>query len=289
MVLNRPRRWRRHSRRPAVASSWVIRQPARESIPTTDGCPRSMSAPTAGSMGDRTTPLRTRSTRLSRTPLSTTVSGTPRLSSSTAPLQTMSLYLDGQFIGSVSGSPQDINGSFNQVGTGYTDYWPAAPGGWYGFQGEITNVHIWSLQRSGDEVAQDMSSAVSNNSPGLAADYLFNEGLGLTAYDQTANHNDGTLEGFDYYGEYYVHLRPGSAAAARPSTLRATPSPMMPPPRGRDRTTFRTSRSSSPLSAANLRAGSGAAWPTQLSMLMSTPAVAIRREVPARPKTILDR
>ena len=52
--------------------------------------------------------------------------------------QTMSLYLDGQLIGSVSGSPQDIDGSFNQVGTGYTDYWPATPGGWYGFQGEIT-------------------------------------------------------------------------------------------------------------------------------------------------------
>ena len=35
--------------------------------------------------------------------------------------QTMTVYLDGQLIGSVSGSPQYIADSFNQVGTGYTD------------------------------------------------------------------------------------------------------------------------------------------------------------------------
>ena len=118
--------------------------------------------------------------------------------------QTMTLYLDGQLIGSVSGTPQEIEDSFNQVGTGYTDYWPAAPGGYYGFQGEITNVRIWSVPRSAGEVAQDMSSAASNDSPGLAADYLFDEGQGLTAYDQTANHNDGTLGQIEYYYGYYA-------------------------------------------------------------------------------------
>ena len=49
-----------------------------------------------------------------------------------------------------------------------------------------------------------MSSAVSNDSPGLAADYPFNEGQGLTAYDQTANHNDGTLGQIGLYYGYYA-------------------------------------------------------------------------------------
>ncbi len=42
-------------------------------------------------------------------------------------------------------------------------------------------------------------SAVSNNSPGLAADYPVQRRQGLTAYDQTPNHNDGTLGEIAYY------------------------------------------------------------------------------------------
>ena len=87
--------------------------------------------------------------------------------------------------------------SFNQIGTGYTDYWPAAPGGWYGFQGQITNVSIWNVARSAAEVAQDMSAPVNATAPGLVADYPFDEGQGPTAYDQTPNHNDGTLAGLN--------------------------------------------------------------------------------------------
>ena len=111
---------------------------------------------------------------------------------------TQSLYLDGQLVGSGSGYfygyPSD---SYDQVGTGYTQYLPNARPGWYGFQGQIDDVQIWSVARSAAEVAQDASAPVSATAPGLVADYPFDEGQGPTAYDQTANHNDGTLAGFD--------------------------------------------------------------------------------------------
>ncbi len=108
--------------------------------------------------------------------------------------QTMSLYLDGQLVGSVSGSaPDPLEGSFNQVGTGYTEYWPATPGGWYGFVGQIDDVRVWKGARTSAQVQQDMTTPLIGTEPGLEADYPFDEGQGTTAYDQTPNQNDGTL------------------------------------------------------------------------------------------------
>ena len=110
---------------------------------------------------------------------------------------TMTLYLDGQLVGSVSGSPESLAGGFDQVGTGYTDYWPATPGGWYGFVGQIDDVRVWSEARSAGEIGQDISTAQAGTEPGLEAYYPFDEGQGPTAYDQTPNHNDGTLAGLN--------------------------------------------------------------------------------------------
>ena len=79
---------------------------------------------------------------------------------------TMTLYLDGQLVGSVSGSPQYFGGSFNQIGTGYTDDWPATPGGWYGFVGQIDDVRIWSEARTAGQISQDMTTAPSRHGAG---------------------------------------------------------------------------------------------------------------------------
>ncbi|HKI21085.1 MAG TPA: LamG domain-containing protein, partial [Isosphaeraceae bacterium] len=106
------------------------------------------------------------------------------------------LYLDGQLVSTGSGGNiSDFGGSFNQIGTGYTDGWPATPGGWYGFMGQIDDVRIWSGARTAGQVQQDMTTALVGTEPGLEADYPFDEGRGSTAYDQTPNHNDGTLAG----------------------------------------------------------------------------------------------
>ena len=110
---------------------------------------------------------------------------------------TMTLYLDGQLLGSVSGSPESLADSSDQVGTGYTDSWPATPGGWYGFVGEIDDVRVWSQARSAAEIGQDTTTAPAGTEPGLEAYYPFDEAQVTTAYDQTPNHNDGTLAGTD--------------------------------------------------------------------------------------------
>ena len=78
----------------------------------------------------------------------------------------MTLYLDGQLVGSVSGSPQYLADSFNQVGTGYTDDWPATTEGWYGFVGQIDDVRVWSVARSAGEISQDMSTRAGRHRTG---------------------------------------------------------------------------------------------------------------------------
>ena len=106
---------------------------------------------------------------------------------------TMTAYLDGQLLGTVTGSPQEIDGNYDQIGTGYTDNWPATPGGWYGFVGEIDDVRVWGEVRTAAEIGQDMTTRTKRREPGLLADDPLDDGEGTTAYDLTSNHNDGTL------------------------------------------------------------------------------------------------
>jgi hypothetical protein len=107
------------------------------------------------------------------------------------------LYLDGQLVGSgSSGSWLAPGSSFYQIGTGYTNSSdPAAPGGWYGFRGQIADVAIWTVARSAGEIPQDMTTAPTGSVPDLRAYYPFDEGGGLTAHDLSLNHDDATLAG----------------------------------------------------------------------------------------------
>ncbi len=110
---------------------------------------------------------------------------------------TVSLYLDGQLLGIGSGSTSDFGGDFNQIGTGYTNGWPNTSGGWYGFVGQIDDVRIWSEALSASQVEQDISTPPAATTPGLVADYPFDDGEGLTASDLTPNQNDGTSSGYN--------------------------------------------------------------------------------------------
>ncbi len=70
---------------------------------------------------------------------------------------TASLYLDGQLVDSVSGSPSGYSGGYDQIGTGYTYYfYPNTNGGWYGFVGQIQNVRIWNVALSAGAIQQDI-------------------------------------------------------------------------------------------------------------------------------------
>ncbi len=109
---------------------------------------------------------------------------------------TGSLYLDGQLVESVSGSPSGYTGGYDQIGTGDTAYYyPNTNGGWYGFVGQIQDVRIWNVALSASEIQQDIVSAPAGTAPGLVADYPLDEGEGVTAHDLTPDQDDGTLSG----------------------------------------------------------------------------------------------
>jgi hypothetical protein len=115
--------------------------------------------------------------------------------------QSQTLYLDGRGIASLAGPiwSDGFLADFNQIGTGYTlsRFYPAGPNGWYGFDGRIGEVRIWGVARSADEVRRDQAGETAGMQPGLAAEYRFDEGQGLTAHDSSPNHRDGTLAGTD--------------------------------------------------------------------------------------------
>src|SRR5262249_53123615 len=61
------------------------------------------------------------------------------------------------------------------------------------FHGQIDEVRVWNIARTGDDIQGTMNQSVAGNEAGLVADYQFDEGAGTTTADKTANHNDGTL------------------------------------------------------------------------------------------------
>ena len=110
---------------------------------------------------------------------------------------TMTLYLDGQLVGSVSGSPQyhtrQLQPDRDRI------HGPVA-----GYTGRL----VWIRRR--DRRCADLERGAhgrrgsartsthrrsTGSAPGLEADYPLDDGQGLTAHDLTSNHNDGTLEG----------------------------------------------------------------------------------------------
>ena len=78
---------------------------------------------------------------------------------SDAQAATITLYLDGQVVGSVSATLTSINFAYDQIGSGFSNYAPATPFGWYGFVGQIAGVRVWSGARSPDQISQDMQTA----------------------------------------------------------------------------------------------------------------------------------
>ena len=110
---------------------------------------------------------------------------------------TMTAYLDGQLLGTVPGTPEFYQGSFDQIGTGYTEYWAAAPTAGTASWARSTTCGCGARRGTAAEIGQDMTTELSGDEPGLEADYPLDEGQGVIAYDQTPNHDDGTLAGLN--------------------------------------------------------------------------------------------
>ena len=66
-------------------------------------------------------------------------------------------------------------------------------GGAYSFNGEISDVRFWSVERTALEIANNMSICLTGNEANLIALYPLNEAAGLLANDAGTNGFNGTL------------------------------------------------------------------------------------------------
>jgi len=80
-----------------------------------------------------------------------------------ADTNTQSLYLDGAFVGSLSGTINNLDMTKNQVGAGYSTggNWPDNNDGWNLFNGTIDDVRVYYRALSPDEVRQLYNSTRS--------------------------------------------------------------------------------------------------------------------------------
>ncbi len=95
-----------------------------------------------------------------------------------------SLYLDGTLVGTLSGTPNPLNMTYDQLGTGFTLGHPSTPGGYFPFDGTIDQVRI----TEGSLLAGSVSFPVNKNNeiiftPPDAGTYS----IGLTATDVQGN------------------------------------------------------------------------------------------------------
>ncbi|MGK7941795.1 MAG: LamG-like jellyroll fold domain-containing protein [Crocosphaera sp.] len=68
-------------------------------------------------------------------------------------------------------------------------------GGIRGFDGEIDELRVWNYARTGYDITGQYLMRLIGNEPGLVAYWRFDEGAGKTAFDQTDNGYDGTIQG----------------------------------------------------------------------------------------------
>jgi hypothetical protein len=63
------------------------------------------------------------------------------------------------------------------------------------FAGRVDEVRIWDVVRDQADIQANQGTPLAGTEPGLQGYWRFNEGLGTTVADLTANDNDGTLSG----------------------------------------------------------------------------------------------
>lgn len=86
----------------------------------------------------------------------------------------------------VSSGPLRIGA--NRLNDAGADAQPVFP-----FAGLVHEVRVWSVARTGAQIAQAARGCVARKSAGLVADYRFDEGSGTTLRDASGKGNNGTL------------------------------------------------------------------------------------------------
>jgi LPXTG-site transpeptidase (sortase) family protein len=95
------------------------------------------------------------------------------------------LYLDGALV--MVYAPDGHNVPFA------TNFRIGSVGDGHYFNGQIDDVRIWNIARSGAQVSGNMNAGLTGNETGLVALYRFGEGTGTSTADDTATAFNGTL------------------------------------------------------------------------------------------------
>lgn len=101
---------------------------------------------------------------------------------------TLSVYVDGVLDGSTASITAEPNQDTLDLEIGMRSNQSSQF-----FDGEISDVRLWSDARTVDEINQNMNSTLSGTEANLAGNWMLNEGAGTVISDKTTNGNDGTL------------------------------------------------------------------------------------------------
>ena len=109
-----------------------------------------------------------------------------------------SFYRDGQIHGtdSTTVSVPDVNYSLL---LGQAE-------GQFRLDGQLDDLRMWKLSRSGADIAADLDHELEGNESGLEGYWRFNEGAGLTMFDSTTNANHGLFHGLANATDWTVHI-----------------------------------------------------------------------------------
>ncbi len=101
---------------------------------------------------------------------------------------TMKLYVNGVLEGSITG-PSSIVSNANNLLIG------ADPSDLMGkfFNGCIDEARLWNVARTQQQIREFMCRKLTGSESGLVGYWRMDENSGLTAFDETANNNDGSL------------------------------------------------------------------------------------------------
>ncbi len=104
---------------------------------------------------------------------------------------TMNTYVNGNLVDTYygSGSIGDAHATLDDFTVGGRQNNPA---GQY-FSGDIDDVRLWNVARTGNEIRSDFDAALTGSEPGLIGYWNFNDGTGSSAADLSANGNTASL------------------------------------------------------------------------------------------------
>lgn len=159
------------------------------------------------------------------------------------------LYLDGSWLASTPFVQQGYADNYSyQLGTGWSDEWPGAPGGWFPFKGIIDEASLYSRALVPAEIkalfdAGNAGKCAGAGGPVLLHRYSFNSAVGsrvvsdsvggangiLYNYSSTAPFTNGFPDGSSFFngtlslngGNAYVKLPPGLISSLSNVTFEA--------------------------------------------------------------------